>query len=71
MAEVSCPQELPTAPTGKHYHLCADSCGDYRVCSQPDGCDNEQWICPTCEQERWDHHTELLAQKETTDGDSR
>lgn len=23
---MNCPQELPQAPAGKHYHLCADGC---------------------------------------------
>lgn len=61
---MSAPQELPPAPAGKHYHLCADNCGDYRVCSQTDGCDRDHWICPHCEQERLDHYVTLLATKD-------
>lgn len=63
---MNCPQELPPAPAGKHYHLCADGCGDYRVCSQRDECDNQPWICPTCEQERLDEYVTQLSQQEQT-----
>lgn len=31
-----------------HRHFCEAGCGAYYVCSQPDGCERDEWTCPEC-----------------------
>lgn len=55
-------RDLPPLSSGQHRHFCAHQCGDYYVCSHPDGCP-DPWICPVCEMnDRDDDMTALAAE---------
>lgn len=46
------PQELPTAPSGRHYHLCDQGCLTHIVCAAGPECNIDPWTCPNCELDR-------------------
>lgn len=56
-------------PKADHRHDCEGGCGAYYVCSRRDGCDQDEWTCPECEQDARMAEFEQLMQQEMCDDD--
>ncbi len=56
-------QDLPALSGDAHRHFCVgEDCDNHFVCHQRDGCDNDVFVCPSCEMDERDAHTTELEQ---------